>query len=465
MKKYLLFFTILFLLINYNYSLSQKHPSELEFEPLKFEIPDVRRTELKNGIILYLLEDNELPLIKGHALIRTGSIYEPSEKSGIAILTGTVMRTGGTISRTGDQIDEELEFIAGSVETDFEKESGSAILSVLKKDVDYGLEIFADVLMNPVFSEDKIDLAKKQTIEQIRRRNDNPGSVLNREFDFLIYGKESPFARVSSEETINFITRDDLINFHKKYFYPNNVIMGFAGDFDSEVLIKKIEKVFEGWKKKNIDFPVIPEVKSEFKGSMNYIFKDINQSNIAIGHLGLKRHNPDLFSVLIMNQILSFQRLFFKIRTEEGLAYSVGSTFFSPLYVGTFKAVMQTKLESTFNAVELLKKLVRDIRENPVTDEELSVAKDTYLNSFVFNFQSSSQILTQEMRLEYKGYPEDYLKNFRDNIAKITKEDVQRAARKYLHPDNFTILVVGNEKGFDRPISEFGEVKTIQLEE
>ena len=310
MKKNVLVLAVLSLLINYNFSLSQKHPSELTFEPLAFEIPDVKRVELKSRIILYLLEEHDLPLIKGYAMIKTGSMYEQSEKAGLASLTGTVMRTGGTVSMTGDQIDEELEFIAGSVETSIGKESGSASLSVLKKDIDKGLKFFADILMNPIFSDDKIDLAKKQILEQIRRRNDEPGSILDREFDFLIYGKNNPFARVATEETINAITRENLIDFHKKYFHPNNVIMGFAGDFDSEDLIKKLEKVFKNWKKKSVDFPAIQKVKKDVKSSMNYIFRDINQSNIAIGHLGIKRHNPDYFSIIIMNQIFSFQRLF-----------------------------------------------------------------------------------------------------------------------------------------------------------
>jgi predicted Zn-dependent peptidase len=465
MKKNLIILFSLFFVFNYNFSISQRHPSELKFEPLRFDIPDIQRIQLKNGIVLYLLEDHELPLIEGSALIKTGSIYEQSEKTGLASLTGTVMRTGGTKSKSGDQIDEELEFIAGSIETGIGSESGSASISVLREDIDKGLELFADILMNPTFSEDKIDLAKKQVLEQIRRRNDEPNSILRREFGFLVYGKNSVFARVPYEETINDITREDIVNFHKKYFHPNNVIMGFTGDFDSNELIKKLGIVFKDWKKENINFPVVPIVNENVKSSINYVFKDINQSNIAIGHLGIKRHNPDYFSIIIMNEILNFQRLFFKIRTEEGLAYSVGSSFSIPSYEGTFRAVIQTKLESTVKAIELLKKLINEIRENPVTDEELDVAKNTYLNSFVFNFESSKGILSQRMNLEYNGYQKDYLKNFRDNIAKVTKENVQKVAQKYLHPDKFVILVVGNEEGFDKPLSTLGKVNTIKLEE
>lgn len=464
MKKNLIFLLVLFLIDN-NFSFSQRHPSELKFEPLRFDIPDIQKIQLKNGIVLYLLEDHELPLIEGSAIIKTGSLYEPLEKTGLAGLTGTVMRTGGTKSKTGDQIDEELEFIAGSIETGIGSESGSASISVLKEDIDKGLELFADILMNPIFSEDKIDLAKKQVLEQIRRRNDEPNSILRREFGFLIYGKNSVFARVPTEETINSITREDLINFHKKYFYPNNIMIGFTGDFDSKELIKKLEYVFKDWKKENINFPSVPVVNENVKSSINYVFKDINQSNIAIGHLGIKRHNPDYFSIIIMNEILNFQRLFFKIRTEEGLAYSVGSSFSIPSYDGTFRAVMQTKLESTVKAIELLKKLINEIRENPVTDEELNVAKNTYLNSFVFNFESSKGILGQRMSLDYNGYSENYLKNYRDNIAKVTKEDILKVAQKYLHPDKFVILVVGNGEGFDKPLSTLGKVNTIKLEE
>ena len=464
-KRMIIFLTGLFLFLLYTNSFSQKHPSQLKFNPLTFSVPDMERVVLTNGIVVYMLEDNELPIIEGSAMIRTGSIYEAPGKTGLAKLTGIVMRTGGTESMGGDEIDEALEFIAAKVETGIDDESGSALLSVLKKEFDKALGIFADVLMNPVFSGDKIDLAKRQELEKIRRRNDRPASILDREFGFLMYGKDSPFARVSTAETINGITRDDLIEFHKKYFCPDNIILGFSGDFDSNELIEKLENVFGKWKERHVSFSKVSNVREEPKKSVNYIYKDINQSNIAIGHLGIKRHNPDYFSVVVLNQILSFQKLFYKVRTDEGLAYSVRSRFTVPTYRGIFKTVMQTKQESTVRAIELVQQIIEEIRKTAVSGEELKTAKNTYLNSFVFNFEQTERIVKQRMKLEYFDYPADYLNTFRDNVAKVTKKDIRRAAKKYLKPDKFVILVVGNDKGFDKPLSLLGKVREIIIEE
>ncbi|MHC4580942.1 MAG: M16 family metallopeptidase, partial [Planctomycetota bacterium] len=204
------------------------------------EVPEVEQVTLANGMRLFLLEDHELPLINLSVRIRTGSIHEPAEKIGLASMTGQVMRTGGTGTMTGDEMDEELEAIAASVETGIGLNSGSASMSVLKGDLDKGLSILADVLMNPAFREDKIQLAKMQAASAIARRNDQVGAVAGREFDKLIYGPESVYARHEEYATIGSITRDDLVAFHKRYFGPNNAMLAVWGDFDTKEMIAKI---------------------------------------------------------------------------------------------------------------------------------------------------------------------------------------------------------------------------------
>ncbi|NIR63369.1 MAG: insulinase family protein, partial [Aliifodinibius sp.] len=287
-------------------SIAQKHYKELEYPELRdIKVPKVEQATLSNGIKLFLLEDRELPLIELSARIRTGSIYEPADKIGLAAITGEVMRTGGTKTKTGDEIDEELERIAAEVETSIGEDAGYARMSVLKKDIDTGLNILADVLMNPEFREEKIELSKVQHRSGIARRNDNVQQIAYREFAKLIYGAESPYARHPEYETIDNITRDDLIEFHKKYYHPNNVIMGVWGDFDAKTMKKKIEEAFKDWKKVELNIPPVPEVDYEFKPTVNLIKKeDVNQTNIIMGHIGGRYDNPDYHALVLTNRIL-----------------------------------------------------------------------------------------------------------------------------------------------------------------
>ena len=444
------------------------------YEDLKYprlgdiKIPDVERLTLANGMQLFLVEDHELPLIEISARIRTGSIYEPADKIGLASITGIVMRTGGTTGRTGDELDEQLERIAASVETGIGLNSGSAAMSVLKEDIDTGLEILADVLMNPAFREDKIMLAKIRYRSSIARRNDNVSSIAIREYRKLIYGSESVYARHSEYATIENITRDDLVAFHKKFFKPNNIMLAVIGDFDTSQMIKKIEKAFEGWQKADIDFPDIPQVRYEFRPTANVVRKeDINQSNIYLGHIGGIMNDPDYFALIVMNRILGggfTGRLFKNIRSRQGLAYSVFGSYTANFdFPGVFYVGCQTKSESTVHAIRAMINEVRKMTEAEVTDEELDLAKESYLNSFVFNFDSKGEIVARLMVYAYYGYPPDFLQKAKANIEKVTKADVLRVAREHLKPDKMQILAVGRPQDFDEPLSVFGPVSEIDI--
>jgi zinc protease len=432
------------------------------------EIPEVERLTLPNGMRLFLVEDHELPLIGISARIRTGSVYEPADMIGLASITGTVMRTGGTTGKTGDELDEELEQIAASVETGIGLNSGSASMSVLKEDIDTGLAILADVLMNPAFRADKIMLAKIRHRSSIARRNDNVGSIAGREYEKLIYGPDSVYARHTEYATIENITRDDLVEFHKKFFKPNNVMLAVVGDFDTKKMIEKIQKAFEGWQKADIEFPEVPKVSYEFKPTANVVRKeDINQSNIYLGHIGGLMSDPDYFALIVMNRILGggfTGRLFKNIRSREGLAYSVFGVYSANYdFPGVFYVGCQTKSESTVYAIRAMINEVKKMTETEVTDEELSLAKESYLNSFVFNFDSKSEIVSRLMVYEYYGYPEDFLMKTKTNIEKVTKADVLRVARKHLKPDKLQILAVGRPQDFDEPLSVFGPVNEIDI--
>ncbi len=431
-------------------------------------VPEVERVTLSNGMRLFLLEDHELPLINISARIRTGSVYEPADKTGLASITGIVMRTGGTTSKTGDQIDEELEQIAASVETGIGLNSGYASMSVLKEDIDTGLAILADVLMNPAFREDKIELAKVQHRSSIARRNDQVSQIAGREFVKLIYGPDSVYARHTEYATIDNISRDDLIAFHKKFYFPNNMMLSVCGDFDSKEIIKKIEQAFADWKKADIEVPAVPQVSYEFRPTVNEIHKDdINQACIRLGHIGCLMSDPDYFALIVMNRILGggfTSRLFKNVRSREGLAYSVFGNYSADFdRPGVFYVGCQTKSESTVRAIRAMVREVEKMTESEVTNEELAIAKEAYLNSFVFNFDSKGKIVNRLLVYEYFGYPADFLQKTKANVEKVTKADVLRVARKHLQPDNVQILAVGRPQDFDEPMSVLGAVKEIDI--
>ena len=443
--------------------------SGFKFKSLNFVPQKVDRVVLENGMILYLLEDHDLPIFNITARIRTGAVYEPQEKAGLASLTGYVIRSGGTVSMPPDKMNEELEFMAVSVETAIDRESGSANLSTLRKDIDKSLKIFADVLMNPAFPEDKIRMRKDEVVESIRRENDNPAQIAQREFRKIMYDSKHPYSRKveGSLESIEKITRDDMITFHKKYFHPNNIILGISGDFNKDEIVKKLNTVFAGWKKEEIQFPEVPKVDSRFEKAVFYVYKDINQANVIMGHQGIHRKSPDYFPVMIMNFILgggSFTaRIPGRIRSDEGLAYSAYSAFQTARDIGIFFVSCQTKLESTNRAISIALEELEKIRKSPIDKAELAQAKETFMNQFVFRFTTSASIVGQKADIEYEELPLNYLETYLGNVQAVTHEDIQQVARKYLHPDEIKILVVGDKEKFDKPLDSFGKVNVIEL--
>ena len=461
-------FFLLFLIIFCGGSgFAQKSPKDkFFFAPLSpIKMPRVETVELENGLRLFLVEDREYPTIDMRAIVRVGSVFEPPSKTGLASITGQVLRTGGTVSMTGDEIDKELETLAATVSTGIGLASGYIMVSVLKEDIDRALEILADIMISPAFKEDKINLAKIQQRTLISRRNDDVMEIASREFQKLIYGKDSSYACHPEYATIEAVTKQDIVDFYKKYFYPNNTIMAIWGDFKSSEMTAKIKKALGKWEAAEIKIPPLPEVDYEYKYTINFINKpDVNQSNILLGHIGGLMNNPDYPALSVMNSILSYERMFKKIRTEKGLAYDVwgyyGANYMVP---GVFRCEAQTKSESTVYAIELMLKEIKRITEEEVTDEELARAKDRYLNSFVFSFDSRAKIVYRMMTYAYFGYPLDFMDKVKSGVEKVTKKDVLRVAKKYLRPDKVQILVVGKKEDFDKPLSTLGEVNVIDI--
>ncbi len=433
-----------------------------------FDIPDPQRVELDNGMTIFLLEDRELPQVNAAARIGVGSVYEPHEKRGLAAITGTVMRTGGTASMAPDSLNLVLENLGATVETNMGETSGSAFMSTLADHVGTVLPVFADVLRSPAFAEAKVQQAKSQQKSGISRRNDDARQIASREFDKILYGADSPYARTPEYYTIDRITQQDLAEFHAQHVQPSNVILSVWGDFDADAMEEMIREQFGDWEAPaDFEPPTPPAPEARRASSVNFIQKsDVNQSTIFMGHPGeITRESEDYAAVTIMNQVLSggfSSRLFQTVRKEMGLAYSVfGSYSAGYERPGRFFAGVFTKSGSTVEATNAVMNEVEGMRTTPPTNEELSLAKDSYLNSFVFNFDTEREVLGRLMTYEYYDYPSDFLQQTKDRIENVTSSDVQRVAQSYLHPEAAHVLIVGNRDQFSDSLATLTEEGTV----
>ena len=426
-----------------------------------------KRIELPNGMVVFLQEDHELPMIDGTARIRGGERSVPANKAGLMDVYGEVWRTGGTKSQTGDQLDDYLEQRAAKVETGGSSDSTTVSWSCLKEDFDDVFKVFADLLRNPEFRADKIEIAQKGMYDGISRRNDDPSQIAGREAAKLAYGANTPYARVPEYATVAAVTRQDLVEWHGKYVHPNNMILGVVGDFDSAKMEARLREAFASWPKGPMANDAATEPAPAKPGYYQVDKTDVNQSNIQMVALGITRKNPDYFALSVFNEAFGggfSSRLFNDIRTTKGLAYGVGGGVGSAWdHPGMLRLMVSTKSKTTIESIQALDEEIADLAKRPIDDEEIKRAKDSILNSFVFRFDSPEKVLQEKMAYEFYGYPLDFLENYQKEIEKVTPEDVARVAAKYLHRDQLAVLVVGNVAEFDKPLSSLGAVTKLDI--
>jgi zinc protease len=432
-----------------------------------FHPQEPKRIELPNGIVIFLQEDHELPTIDGIARIRGGSRSEPANRVGLVSLYGEVWRTGGTKSQTGDQLDDYLEARAAKVEAGGNADSTIISLSCLKEDFSDVFKAFAELLREPEFREEKLDLAKREAFDGISRRNDEISDIARRESVKLAYGAQNPYARVAEYATVGAVTRQDLLNWHHTYVHPNNMIFGFVGDFDSARLEASLRQAFGDWPKGPA--AKAPEIKFETAKPGYYLVKkeDVNQSSIHLVALGTTRDNPDYYAIEVFNEAFAggfSSRLIQSIRTAKGLAYSVGGGIGTRFdHPGILQLAMGTKSGATVEAIQALFAEIDNLSKNPIADAEIARAKDTILNAFVFNFDTPGKVLRERMGYEYYGYPADFLERYRAGIEKVTPAEVARIISKYLHKDQLAVLVAGKPADFDKPLSSLGSVTDLDI--
>lgn len=430
--------------------------------------PAVVRETLPNGVKLLLVEDHDLPQIAFRATVRGGRIAEPAGKTGLTQLFGEVHRTGGTTTMTGDAIDKLFDSLGAEVETGIGEAWGTIDGKTLAENVDRVLPVFAQILTSPAFAQDKIDLGKTHLRSTIARRNDNVMGIAFREFQKLVYGAKSPYARQFEYQDVDGLTREDLVAFHATYYRPDATILAVWGDFKAAEMKAKLARIFGGWKGTDVAPKINVPVVAPQTPSLSYIEKkDVEQTFIIAGQLGLRLDDSDYPAIYIMSDILGggfASRIFVKVRTEKGLAYAAGGRMVAAWdHPGAFYFFTSTKPSTTAEALATVLEEIRKIREAPVTDDELKRAKDGYLNGYAFEYDSTGKIVNRLATHDFYGYPADFNVKLRDAIERVTKDDVLRVAKKHLNPDALTILAIGRKEQFDKPLDTFGKVTTLDI--
>jgi len=455
------------------------HPDKLKYKELNYKPPKPKdyRYELKCGATAYVAENREVPTVQVTVLVRTGSMFEPLDKAGVADMTGYLMRNGGVKGMTANELDERLAYLAGEVSVDVRGSQGTARLFCLSKDVEEGLELLKSVLRNPVFDQEVLDRYRTDVLSELEQRNADTRDIESREWQLLMYGDHPCTMRYRrTEQSVKSITREDLIAFHKQYFFPKNFIFAVSGDFKTKEMLAKLNDMLSGWPDQQLDLPAITVDIPDPKPGVYMIEKeDVNQSRIRLGHIGVQRDIPDQYALVVMNDILGgggfTSRIVRRVRSDEGLAYSAGSAFGRPvLYPGTFRAWFQTKHATAAFGTDLILIEIDRIRTEKCDEEIVENAKASFISNVVNPFSSKNSIVNTFADDEYTGRPDDYWQEYTKNMKAVTPDDVLAVAQKYLHPDKLVFLVIGDpetvQKGSDKHderFSDFGGITVIPL--
>ncbi|MDZ7760592.1 MAG: pitrilysin family protein [Desulfovermiculus sp.] len=460
-----------FLAVASGWTKSPPHYSQLTFPELS-DWPHVepQTSSLPNKARLVVIQDHELPLVQITVVVRTGEVLVPQGLEGLGQIMGEALRSGGSETYSPNELNSLLENKAADLSVSVDLESVQVKLNILREDLQSLLPVLSDLLAHPRFPEDKIALAKKQVLTEIARRNDNQQKVAFREFQRLVYGPETVYGRLPQVETVHRIERKDILRLYQQGFTGSNMLIGVVGDVQPEeiknVMTESLGSIPTG-ERTELDFPALKISKHS-----KHTFIDmtgVNQVSILMGHEGGLRQDEDYAALQVMNSILSQgfnSRLFQTLRTRMGLAYSVYGRYGSNVfYPGVFLAGLKTKNTNMLRAVQALKKEIVALHEDGVTKEEVQRAKEEFLNSLVFRYETPAEILDRQLHYAYRDMPLDSFEKLVQEIKEVRVQDVNRAAAQHLHPDRLQMLMVGNRDMVQEQLTEFPDLEVVELEE
>ena len=411
-----------------------------DISPTRFMTP--------NGMTVLVLEQHFLPIVEIHALIKAGSAQDPPEKAGLANLVASLLDEG-TTTRSSKQLAEQIDFVGGSLGAQAGEDFTTATARTLKKDVDLGFTLLADILQRPAFPKSEFERVRSQILGEIASDNDDPGHVAMKAFNQLVFPNHPYRWPVNgTEDTLGKITLADVQNFYAKEYLPNQVILTIVGDVTAEQATALVQTHFGSWKKGMTQSRTVKKPVAIDKKVVQLIEKDLTQSTIVIGHHGISRTNPDFYAVTVMNHVLGAggfsSRLMDVIREKQGLVYGITSHYDARSMPGSFWINLQTRTETTNQAITGVLAEMKTIREAPVSDQELADAKAFLMGSFPLRLDSTAKVAQVLAQVEFFGLGFDYFSQYPKWIERVTKEDVQRVAKQYLDPQHYALVVVGN---------------------
>lgn len=430
-------------------------PEKLTFKPFTYAPPSAapHRQALKSGPVAYVTEDRELPLVSISIVLRGGTYLDTPGKEGLAEMTGYLLSKGGTKKRTAEELDERLAFLAARLESAISEDRASVTLNLLSKDLDEGLGILREVLTEPRFQENKLALRKDQVLNDMKTRNDDSAAIEARELRFLQNGEAFYTTKFATKASIEAITKDDLAAFHQKWFDPKGMIVAVAGDFSRPEMLKKLEKLFDKWPLKAQTAPSVPKPSHKMQPGLYIVDKDVNQGRVSVLLPGITRDDPDFYAVQVMNDILGgggfTSRITNRVRSDEGLAYSAGSSFTGGVwYPGFMRAGFQSKSRTCAYATRIVLEELDKMKSAEVSDEELETAKRSFIDTLPRRFATKAATMgvlaDEEFTGRHKTNPA-YYQNYRANIEKVTKADVKRVAARLLDTKSVIVLAVGKK--------------------
>ena len=425
-------------------------PETIAFGPLAFEPPEREsfRHVLPDGTIVYLAPSREFPLVNVVLTFKGGASLDPPDLPGLAAMTARMVREGGTEKVAAAAFDETLDFLATEVSVAAGDTFTTATMNCLKSNFDESLQLFLDMLRTPAFDAGRLDTAKARSVEAMKQRNDDASSIIGREWKRLIYGPDHFEAAEPTGATVAAISRERMGSMRGRLFHPGNMIVAVSGDFEEGDMLAALEKAFAGWSRGDVaPDPVAPTAVLE--AGLYHVPKDIPQGKVVMGLRSITRDDPDLIPFMLLDEILGAggftSRLMQQVRSNEGLAYSVRSTVSPKVsYPGDFRAGFESKNATVALATKIVRDEIRRMREEPVTEEELETAKQGLIETFPRQFESKPQMLRVFVNDEWTNRPKDFWKTFREKVKAVTRDDIQRVAKKHLDPDKMAILVVGN---------------------
>ncbi len=444
-----------------------RHPEELSFEPIEFEMAEAERDTLSSGIPVFLYQDESLPLLSISIRFRMGLRYLPEESFAAARLLGSVWRDGGTESIAPDSLDERLAGKNIRISAWSEETSGGVSVSMVSEDLHEGLELWREVLLRPGFDEGRLERAKGKRVKFLQTINNSPGRIADRHFSYLVDGESYPGNYLESKAEIESVTADELRGLHRRFVHPRNALIGVSGDFQGDEILALLDEVLSGWEvDAGFSLPVRRDWTPRPEPGVYILPGEYAQSQIRVGRkvMDLDLQSADYAAATIQNYAVGFGRIFFHTR-QEGLSYGCGLILDVGDEHSTLRTLGSCRPEVTVQLIEAVLEEARGGGTDPLSDEEIETSRNFLIGDVIQRNERARDIVSQSLHDLVNDRPADHLERYFETLKRADREGIQRCGRDYNHlADSLVVLVLGDPSKFETPLESLGLGPVRELE-